>query len=531
MNAAADGSSYGYDALYSHLAALNLSGQPSHPPHPAYDEGASSSHGAAGGVGSNIWRCEPLLNGFVDFNSNGDDTINRMRANSAARVYMQPNPNENHLYNNVTGANYNYNINYNNYGRSTLNGFAAGYQPTRTNYSLNEFHNSNANFDLGHGNRQLRYSTRNNNNNSSGFEYMKNRTESNSAPTWISNFRCGYSGSLNRLGMRLDSLSLEELRGKLVSVVMDQYGSQYLQNKLEGIDPNTVEFIFSELKGHICYLMVDQVANQFIQKFFKVCNENQITEFLYLLVTDHVKFKDICCDMHGTRVVQKLLDKLTTPNQVAIALSVLRRITIELTRSMNGQHVIQHCLKSFPPQDNEIILQVIADNCLAIASDRSGCCVLQPCVSSAQGETRNRMIANLTAYALLLSTDPYGNYVVQYMVDMPKVKVQILTQLSGNFVPLSMDKYGSNVVEKCLKGYNGNQLLSILNEIMNSPNFVQLLQDPYGNYVAQSALICSKGAARDALTERIHSNYAFLHSHPHGKRVLERARCCKIYRA
>ncbi|KAL7156902.1 hypothetical protein ABFS83_02G040200 [Erythranthe nasuta] len=527
----ADGSSNGYDALYSQLAALNLSGQPLHPPHPAYDEGASSSHGAAGGVGSNIWRYEPLLNGFVDFhNSNGDDTINRMRANSAARVYMQTNPNENHLYNNVSRTNYNYNINYNNYGRSTLNGFAAGYQPTRTNYSLNEFHNSNANFDLGHGNRQLKYSTRNNNNNSSGFEYMKNRTESNSTPTWISNFRRGYNGSLNRLGVHLNFSSLEELRGKLFSVAVDQYGSQYLQNKLKGMDPNTVEFIFSELKGHICYLMVDQVANQFIQKLFEVCNENQITESLYLLVTDHVKFKDICCDMHGTRVVQKLLDNLKTSNQVAIALSALRRITIELTRSMNGQHVIQHCLRLFP-QDNEIILQVIADNCLAIASDRSGCCVLQPCVSSARGETRNRMITDITTYAVFLSTHPYGNYVVQYLVDMPKVKAQILTQLSGNFVTLSMNKYGSNVVEKCLKGYNGNQLLSILNEIMNSSSFVQLLQDPYGNYVAQSALTCSTGAARDALTERIHSNYAFLHSHPHGKRVLERARGCKIYRA
>lgn len=79
---------------------------------------------------------------------------------------------------------------------------------------------------------------------------------------------------------------------------------------------------------------------------------------------------------------------------------------------------------------------------------------------------------------------------VQYILglNIGYATTDILRQLSGNYVFLCMDKYGSNVVEKCLKESEDNHKIPIIEEIIYSPNFLEVLQDPYGNYVAQRAL-------------------------------------------
>ena len=54
------------------------------------------------------------------------------------------------------------------------------------------------------------------------------------------------------------------------------------------------------------------------------------------------------------------------------------------------------------------IMKVVADNCLDIAMDKSGCCVLQQCVLHADGVSRDRLMAEIIANALPLSEHPYG---------------------------------------------------------------------------------------------------------------------------
>lgn len=65
----------------------------------------------------------------------------------------------------------------------------------------------------------------------------------------------------------------------------------------------------------------------------------------------------------------------------------------------------------------------------------------------------------------------------------------ILKQLEGNFGDLSMQKYSSNVVEKCLQyAHEVGQYPNIVLELINDPRFDKIMQDPYGNYAIQTAL-------------------------------------------
>lgn len=50
----------------------------------------------------------------------------------------------------------------------------------------------------------------------------------------------------------------------------------------------------------------------------------------------------------------------------------------------------------------------MADNCYGIATDKSGCCVLQHCVEYSKGAQQERLVAEIIANALLLAEDCYG---------------------------------------------------------------------------------------------------------------------------
>lgn len=82
------------------------------------------------------------------------------------------------------------------------------------------------------------------------------------------------------------------------------------------------------------------------------------------------------------------------------------------------------------------------------------------------------------------------NYVVQIILDqeIPWATDAILDQLQGRFGDLSMQKYSSNVVEKCLKLARDIGRAKIIRELMNSYDLPQIMLDQYGNYVIQSAL-------------------------------------------
>lgn len=88
----------------------------------------------------------------------------------------------------------------------------------------------------------------------------------------------------------------------------------------------------------------------------------------------------------------------------------------------------------------------------------------------------------------------FRNYVVQYILGLrvAQYTTDILRQLAGSFATLSMNKYGSNVVEKCLRESGEDQATQVINELVDSNDFLMVLQDPYGNYVAQSALSLAK---------------------------------------
>ncbi|KVH99416.1 Armadillo-like helical, partial [Cynara cardunculus var. scolymus] len=324
----------------------------------------------------------------------------------------------------------------------------------------------------------------------------------------------------SRAHQLLSLLPLKELRGKIHSIAKDQNGCRLLQAKFENPTKEEIEMVLYEVLDSIKDLMKDQFGNYLIQKLIVVCNnDDQKLRILVSLSELPVEMILVCMNPHGyvqfirifcdhmkmlflvicrTRAVQKLLENLTDPYQRALAMAVLGPGAARLANDPNGHHVIQYCLIHFPCDVNEPILNEIADKCFQVATDRSGCCVLQACVENSRGELRTRLISQILVDAIHLAKDPYGsrltraiicyitfrNYVLQHVVglNVPEFTAQLVRELRGNFASLSCNKYGSNVVEKCLNESREEISSLIVMELITSPNPSLLLTDPYANF-------------------------------------------------
>ncbi|XP_044474663.1 putative pumilio homolog 8, chloroplastic [Mangifera indica] len=319
-----------------------------------------------------------------------------------------------------------------------------------------------------------------------------------------------------------DSPSLGDLRGNIVTLAKDQYGCRLLQNNILHMTKEGTDMIFVEIIDHVCDLIIDPFGNYVVQKFVEICSDEQRTQIVQMLTNIDFQLVRICLSMHGTRAVQKLLEHLTTPQQISMVAAALVPGIVTLIKDTNGHHVIQYCLKCFPDQDKKYLLNKVVDNCFGIATDKSGCCVLQQCVEKSKGLQRERLIAEIIAYAHHLAEDRFGNYVVQHVLGLrvPQITADLLRQFEGHYMHLSCNKYGSNVVERCLIESGEQQSMRIIMELLGSPNVSMLLTDPFGNFVIQKALSVSKGLLHDALWNLVKSNIPMMRSNMYGKKVL-----------
>ena len=106
--------------------------------------------------------------------------------------------------------------------------------------------------------------------------------------------------------------SYEFLSYNLYMLLKDQLGCKFLQEKLEKDTQKAVIYFYPSLIHNLLFLIKDSFANYFIQKICQFLNEEQIENILIILKPE---FKDICCDIHGTRSIQGIMNNLQTENK------------------------------------------------------------------------------------------------------------------------------------------------------------------------------------------------------------------------
>ncbi|EMS58767.1 Putative pumilio-like protein 7, chloroplastic [Triticum urartu] len=294
--------------------------------------------------------------------------------------------------------------------------------------------------------------------------------------------------------------SLVGLRGYMYHVARDQHGCRFLQQRLDD-GKREVDFIFTGVARHAVDLMVNPFGNYLMQKLLAVCSEEQRMGIVLTLTKDPFVLVRISLNVHGTRAVQKLIESLRAREEIQLVVAALRPGFLELIKDPNGNHVVQKCLQSFGADDNK------------------------RCIARSTREHKEKLVAAIARNGFELAQDAYGNYVVQYVIELKvaTANASLAQQFEGKYIHLSMQKFSSNVVEKCLKVFKEADKANIILELLSAPQFERLLLHPYANYVVYAALQNSKGSLHSALTNAIRPHVELLRTSPYCKRIYSRA--------
>ncbi|EIW86350.1 ARM repeat-containing protein [Coniophora puteana RWD-64-598 SS2] len=319
---------------------------------------------------------------------------------------------------------------------------------------------------------------------------------------------------------RFAGTRLEDLQGEIPALCKDQHGCRYLQKKLEEGVVEHRDMIFRETFSHFAELMtvLDPFGNYLCQKLLEYSTDEQRNLICESVAQDLV---NISLNMHGTRAVQKMIDFLSTRRQIHSIILALSLHVVVLIKDLNGNHVIQKCLNKLSPEDNQFIYNAVAANCVEVATHRHGCCVLQRCIDHASDHQRIQLVNEITYNALTLVQDPYGNYVVQYVLDLNDNRFSegVIRQFTGNVCALSVQKFSSNVIEKCIRVAEHSTRKILIEEVLNRSRLEKLLRDSYGNYCVQTALDYAEASQRALLVEGIRPVLPLIRNTPYGKRI------------
>lgn len=319
-------------------------------------------------------------------------------------------------------------------------------------------------------------------------------------------------------GSSKEILTPSDLIGRAEELARDQQGCRACQRAIEEGDSQCIDIIFEECFHKFVELTTHAFANYLTQKIFQYCSDEQR---LALVQQCAPAMATISTNMHGTRAVQRMVECLSTPDQVRAVCDALSASAVSLMCDINGNHVIQKVLQRMEPADNQFVYDAVASNCYELATQRHACCVMQRCMDFATPQQRDQLAVQIIANALPLVSNCYSNYVVQYLLDLniPAYTEAIVSRLRGNVASLSMQKFASNVIEKSLQNSSQQCRQYLIAELVDPNVMSRLLLDSYANYVIQRALMVAEGEQLEQLCEAIRPHLGALKTSAYGKRI------------
>ncbi|KAH9607559.1 hypothetical protein KSS87_019110 [Heliosperma pusillum] len=316
-----------------------------------------------------------------------------------------------------------------------------------------------------------------------------------------------------------------EIADHVVEFSADQYGSRFIQQKLETATLEEKNMVFHEIIPQALSLMTDVFGNYVIQKFFEHGTASQIRELAEKL-TGHVL--TLSLQMYGCRVIQKAIEVVDLDQQKKMVVELDGHI-MRCVRDQNGNHVIQKCIECIPEDAIQFIILTFYDQILTLSTHPYGCRVIQRVLEHCHDPTTQRIVMDeIMQSVCMLAQDQYGNYVVQHVLEhgKPHERTAIISKLTGKIVQMSQQKFASNVIEKCLAFGDATERCNMVNEMLGSSDDNEPLQvmmkDQFANYVVQKVLETCDDQQLEVILSRIKNHLTALKKYTYGKHIVAR---------
>ncbi|KAL4571090.1 hypothetical protein LXL04_017840 [Taraxacum kok-saghyz] len=318
---------------------------------------------------------------------------------------------------------------------------------------------------------------------------------------------------------------LSEITGHVVEFSADQYGSRFIQQKLETATTEDKNMVFNEIFPQALTLMTDVFGNYVIQKFFEHGMSAQRRELAGKLMKNVLT---LSLQMYGCRVIQKAIEVVDMDQKIQMVEELDGNI-MRCVRDQNGNHVIQKCIECVPEDHIQFIITTFYDQVVTLSTHPYGCRVIQRVLEHCEDpKTQSKVMDEILNCVSMLAQDQYGNYVVQHVLEhgKPNERSIIIQELAGKIVQMSQQKFASNVVEKCLTFGDASERQLLVNEMLGTTDENEPLQammkDQFANYVVQKVLETCSDQEREHILSRIKVHLNALKKYTYGKHIVAR---------
>ncbi|KAL0845065.1 hypothetical protein Bca101_018311 [Brassica carinata] len=318
---------------------------------------------------------------------------------------------------------------------------------------------------------------------------------------------------------------LSEIASHVVEFSADQYGSRFIQQKLETATTDEKNMVYEEIMPQALGLMTDVFGNYVIQKFFEHGLPPQRRELAEKLFNNVLA---LSLQMYGCRVIQKAIEVVDLDQKIKMVKELDGHV-MRCVRDQNGNHVVQKCIECVPEENIEFIISTFFGQIMTLSTHPYGCRVVQRVLEHCHNpDTQSKVMEEILSSVSMLAQDQYGNYVIQHVLEhgKPDERTVIITELAGKIVQMSQQKFASNVVEKCLTfgGLEERELL--VNEMLGTTDENEPLQammkDQFANYVVQKVLETCDDQRREFILARIKVHLNALKKYTYGKHIVAR---------
>ena len=304
---------------------------------------------------------------------------------------------------------------------------------------------------------------------------------------------------------KIDYYIYNKLQGNFVNIIKTHRGSRIFQNYLKNTHSEIIHKIFLEVNPYLTELIIDSYANYFCKRFFNYLNQKDRIDFLLSIKDSLTK---ISINNIGTYPIQGIIEQIGSKNEKKIIINSIKDSISEFCYDTYGTHVLEKIISCFEEEFTEFIFEFVGNNFLNLSNHINGICIVKKILSLTHKKeihVKLKKIINENAFNLIQHS--YGNYVIQIIIETWDINeiLEILSNFHNKYSILSMLKYSSNVVERCIEK-SEIILKEYINEICSNGKIAEIMKNNFGNYVIQKALKLSINEDKKKLAEEVDKN-------------------------
>ena len=236
-------------------------------------------------------------------------------------------------------------------------------------------------------------------------------------------------------------------------------------------------------KDGLTTLMKNKFGNYFIQEIIRNASYDQIKMILFLISDNFIEISE---NISGTYVIQRLIDKISSIELRMFILKLIENKELEMAFNSNATFVLQKIIEKVPDIERIQLNEIIINNFFFLSLNQGCVFIVEKFIDTITINLNKIKIKNIICiHCLQLSNNPYGNYLIQYILKTWKNENinnihNIIIQNSNLMV---QQRYASNVIEKCFEIFDDKKRKRMMINICLGGDILNIIKNQYGHYV------------------------------------------------